>query len=274
MAVIVLLPPFHSPAAVGYQNKAVEGGVYNMNVGTFLAVGKAKADMTFGDIKASRSFLFGGNNLMTLTTNGGRTGNIMTYLTAEEAEEYGIEGLLPGWYDMDYVNNDWDWENPIPADKCFNNVKLPYGTMFVIQGSDGATIDYAGEVLSHAHQFVIVGGEYNMIGNATPVDLKMSDFVASRTFLFGGNNVMTLTPNGGRTGDIMTYLTAEEASEYGIEGLLPGWYDMDYVNNDWDWENPIPADKCFNNLPIPAGYGFIAQGSDGATIELPSPLAD
>lgn len=245
-----------------------------MNVGTFLAVGKAKADMTFGDIAANADFLFTQDSLMTLTTNGGRTGDIMTYLTQEEADTYGIEGLKAGWYDLDYVNNGWDWESAIPDDQCFNNKSLPYGTMVIMQGSDGAKIIYSGEVIPRNHQFEIVGGQYNMIGNATPVDLTLSDFVASRTFLFTQDSLMTLTPNGGRTGDILTYLTQEEADEYGIEGLKAGWYDLDYVNNGWDWESVIPEEQCFNKLPIPAGYGFIAQGSDGATIELPSPLAD
>ena len=243
-----------------------------MNVGTFLACGKAKADMTFGDISAERDFLFTQDNLMTLTTVG-RTGDIVTYLTQEEADEYGIEGLKAGWYDMDYVNNGWDWESVIPAEYCWNNKKLPYGTMVIMQGSDGAKINYAGEVLPKNHQFEIVGGQYNMVGNATPVDLTLGDIVASRDFLFTQDNLMTLTTVG-RTGNVLTYLTKEEADEYGIEGLKAGLYDLDYVNNGWDWESVIPEDQCFNKLPIPAGYGFIAQGSDGATIELPTPFAD
>ena len=271
MTVIVLQHSLHNQAAVGYQNKAVEGGVYNMNVGTFLAIGKAKADMTFGDISASRDFEFAANNLMTLTPDGGRTGDVITYLTAEEAAEY-CQDLKPGWYDLTYVNNDWDWESPIPAEYSFNNKKLPFGTMVIIQGNDGATINYAGEVLGENHQFTIIGGQYNMIGNATPVDLVLGDISASRDFEFAANNVMTLTSEGGRTGDVVTYLTAEEAAEY-CKDLKPGWYDLTYVNNDWDWESVIPDDYCFNKMPIPAGYGFIAQGNDGATIEIPSPLA-
>ena len=245
-----------------------------MNVGTFLAIGKAKADMTFGDISANQDFLFGGNTIMTLTTNGGRTGDIVTYLTQEEADSYEIPGLKAGWYDNDYVNNGWGWSEPIPDEYCFNNKSLPYGTMVIVQGAEGALINYAGEVLPANHQFVINGGEYNMIGNATPVDLVMGDIVANQDFLFGGNTVMTLTTNGGRTGDIMTYLTKEEADSYEIPGLKAGWYDNDYVNNGWGWSEPIPDEYCFNTLPIPAGYGFIAQGADGAIIELPSPLAD
>ena len=112
-----------------------------MNVGTFLAIGKAKADMTFGDITANRDFLFGGNTIMTLTTDGGRTGDIVTYLTAEEAEEYGITGLKAGWYDNYYVNNEWSWEDPIPEEKCFNKLPIPAGYGFVAQGSDGAIIE-------------------------------------------------------------------------------------------------------------------------------------
>ena len=243
-----------------------------MNVGTFLACGKAKADMTFGDIKASRDFEFASSNIMTLTPNGGRTGDVVTYVTAEEAAEY-CQDLKPGWYDLNYVNQEWDWESPIPDEYAFNGKSLPFGTMVIVQGNDGATIDYAGEVLNENHQFEIIGGQYNMIGNATPVDLTLKDFVASRSFEFASSNIMTLTPNGGRTGDVVTYVTAEEAVEY-CQDLKPGWYDLNYVNQEWDWESPIPDDYCFNAMPIPAGYGFIAQGNDGATIELPSPLAD
>ena len=268
----ICLADVSSANVVGYQNKEVKGGQYNMNVGTFLACGKAKADMTFGDITANRDFAFGSDTIMTLTTLG-RTGDIITYLTAEEASEYGIEGLKAGWYSQYYVNNEWDWENPIPDEQCWNNKKLPYGTMVIVQGNEGANINYAGEVLSENHQFEIVGGQYNMIGNATPVDLVMGDITANRDFAFGSDTIMTLTTIG-RTGDIITYLTAEEASEYGIEGLKPGWYSQYYVNNEWDWENPIPNDQCFNTMPVPSGYGFIAQGNDGAIVEIPTPLAD
>ena len=263
-----------NPSAVGYQNKPVVGGVYNMNVGTFLTIGKAKADMTFGDIKASMDFLFGQDTIMTLTPNGGRTGDIMTYLTEEEAATFEIPGLHGGWYDYDYVNYEWSGDCPIPEEKCFNNVKLPFGTMYVVQGTEGATIDYAGEVLNAAHQFTIVGGQYNMIGNATPVDIKMGDVVADINFLFGQDTIMTLTPNGGRTGDIMTYLTAEEAATFEIPGLHAGWYDYNYVNYEWTGDCPIPEDKCFNTMNVPAGYGFIAQGTEGSIVEIPSPLAD
>ena len=239
-----------------------------MFVGTFLACGKAKADMTFGDITAGNGFLFVDDTLMTLTTNGGRTGDIVTYLSVEESESYGI---APGWYDKAYLNEVWDWESPIPEEYIFTNKKLPYGTMVIIQGNGGATVNYSGEVVPENHKFVINGGQYNMIGNAMPVDMKLGDIVAGDGFLFVDDTIMTLTPNGGRTGYILTYVSAEEAESYGID---PGWYDKQYVNEVWDWESPIPAEYFFNNLNIPAGYGFIAQGNDGATIEIPSPLAD
>ena len=116
-------------------------------------------------------------------------------------------------------------------------------------------------------------GTFLAIGKAK-ADMTFGDITANRDFAFGSDTIMTLTTNGGRTGDIITYLTAEEASEYGIEGLKPGWYSQYYVNNEWDWENPIPNEQCFNSMPVPAGYGFIAQGNDGAIVEIPTPLAD
>ena len=261
-----------SSNVVGYQAKSVTAGEYNMQCATFLPVSKAATAAVLGDFVANRAFGFGSGNIMTLTANGGRTGYVYTYLTAEEAAEYGIEGLVAGWYEIDYVNQEWDWETPIPAAKCGNSLSLPYGTMFIVQAPDGAAVTYNGQVLDVNYSFSINAGEYNMLGNATPVDLTLGDFTANRDFGFGSGNVMTLTPNGGRTDKVYTYLTAEEAAEYEISGLLPGWYDIDYVNQEWDWASPIPSEKCGNSLPTPAGYGFIVQAPDGAVLELPKAL--
>ena len=243
-----------------------------MHCSTFLPVAKDAKEAVLGDFTANREFGFGSGNVMTLTANGGRTGKVYTYLTAEEAAEYGIEGLTAGWYDYNYVNDEWSWETPIPAEKCGNNLPLPYGTMFIVQAANGAAITYNGQVLDQNYSFSIIEGEYNMLGNATPVDLTLGDFIANRGFGFGSGNVMTLTANGGRTDKMYTYLTEEEAEEYGIEGLLPGWYDYNFVNDEWSWETPIPAEKCGNSLPIPAGYGFIVQAATGAVLELPKAL--
>ena len=112
-----------------------------MNVGTFLAIGKAKADMTFGDIKASMDFLFGQDNIMTLTPNGGRTGDIMTYLTEEEAASFEIPGLHGGWYDYNYIDSEWTGDCPIPEEKCFNSMNVPAGYGFIAQGTEGSIIE-------------------------------------------------------------------------------------------------------------------------------------
>ena len=245
-----------------------------MTCSTFLKIGKAKSEMTFGDITANRDFAFCSDTIMTLQPAGGRTGNIITYLTAEEAEEIAIPGLTAGWYDNEYMNSGWDWESEIPNEYKFNNKSLPFGTMVVVQGTDGANVNYAGEVVNQNHQFEIIGGQFNMIGNCMPVDIIMGDITANRDFAFCSDTIMTLQPAGGRTGNIITYLTAEEAEEIAIPGLTAGWYDNEYMNSGWDWESEIPAEYKFNNLPIPAGYGFIAQGTDGAIVEIPSPLAD
>lgn len=237
-----------------------------MCVGTFKACNKSKADMTYGDIKAANGFVFVDDILMTLTSVG-RTGDVVTYLSEEESSAYGIKA---GWYDKNYLNEVWDWESPIPDEFCFTNKKLPFGTMFIVQGTEGATVNFAGEVIGENHQYEILGGQYNMIGNATPADLVLGDISASNGFVFVDDIIMTLT-NVGRTGDVLTFLSADESSSYGI---APGWYDKNYLNEVWDWESPIPEEYIFNKLPIPAGYGFIAQGTEGAIVEIPSPLAD
>ena len=275
-----------------------------MKCSTFRVIGKTAEAMKIGDITANYSFEFGADNLMTLEPSAGRTDKIYTYLTAERAQEImddaaaggtPFTGLLPGWYQLDFVegsittDDPWDWCSPIPEKYSGNNVELPYGTMVIVQtGSDEATVNYAGEVISKNYQFELVSGIYNMIGNATPVDLTLGDITANYSFEFGADNLMTLETSAGRTDKIFTYLTAERAKEImddaaaggtPFTGLLPGWYQLDFVegsittDDPWDWCSPIPEKYCGNSLPIPSGYGFIVQtGSDEAVIEIPTPL--
>ena len=170
----------------------------------------------------------------------------------------------------------------IPDDKKYNNVEIPFGTSFIMQTSyNDVTIDYAGQVMGSAKEFTITSGCWNMTGNCSPVALVYGDITANETFAFGEDTLQTLTGTGG-TDLLLTYLSPEVAeadySDFAELGLTAGWYDYNFIadpDTGWDWESEIPADKKYNAIAVPAGFGFIMQSSyEGAAIEIPSPLAD
>ena len=257
----ICLADVSSANVVGYQNKTkMTVGEYNMLTSTFLPVGTDGANAVLGNIKANRDFAFGSDTVMFLKPNGATLASY-TFCTAEEGEEYGI---TEGWYDYNYINNEWDWESQPPV---FNNTPMPFGKMVIVQtGSEDAQLMFAGQVLDYDKDFSFIVGEYNMLGNATPLDRILGDFVANRDFAFGSDTLMTLKGNGATLASY-TFCTAEEGADYGITA---GWYDYNYINNEWDWESQPPT---YNNLPIPSGYGFIIQaGSEDAVLTLPSAI--
>ena len=262
----ICLADVTSANVVGYQNKEVTPNTMNISCSTFQMVGNKVA--TLGDIKANDIFAFAEDTLQLLTGTGGTLAQY-TYCNASWAAEFESLGLKEGWYDYDDINN-WDWESTAPA--CKNSVELPFGTMFILQsGYEGAALIYAGQVLDADKEFEIVPGTMNMLGNATPVDLTLGDIPANDIFAFAEDTLQTLTGTGGTLGQY-TYCNASWAAEFESLGLKIGWYDYEEINN-WDWESTAPESK--NSLPIPAGYGFIIQsGYDGASITIPSPLAD
>ena len=256
---------FHKQAAVGYQNKELTSGEYNCLSATFLPVGKDGKDMKLGEVTASADFAFGADTVMFLAANGA-TEATFTYVGEEEAKSY---NTAPGWYDYNYVmGEEWDWSSQIPEPYQGNNVDLPYGMMVIVQASTSdATINYAGEVLAVNKQFELVSGEYNMLGNATPVDITLGDISAGNGFGFGSDTIMFLAANGA-TKSTWTFVGEEEAKSY---NTAPGWYDYNYVmGEEWDWGSQIPEPYQGNGIELDAGDGFIVQASvDKSYIELP-----
>jgi len=244
-----------SANVVGFQDKEITTGQWNCMTATFLPTGAAGTSMTLGDIKANDTFAFGDDTLQTLNGNGGTLGQY-TYCNEAMAEEFGFD---VGWYNYEDVSN-WDGESALVS--C-NNVSLPWGTMVIIQSSyEGAGLVYAGEVLAENKELSITTGEWNMLGNATPVDLTLGDIAANDTFAFGDDTLQTLNGNGGTLGQY-TYCNEAMAAEFGFD---VGWYNYEDVSN-WDGESQLANQ---NSLPIPSGYGFVLQSSyEGAAIILP-----
>lgn len=260
----ICLADVSSANVVGYLNKEVTPNEWNLSCSTFQTVGDKVA--TLGDITANDLFAFAADTLQTLNGNGGTLANY-TFLSANVAPDYAEYGLSEGWYDYDELMA-WDWASEAPAKK--NSVELPFGTMFILQSAnDGAALVYSGEVLPTDKEFLIISGVWNMLGNATPVDLTLGDITANDIFAFAADTIQTLNGNGGTLANY-TYLSPTFVPDYEMYGLKAGWYDYDDLMA-WDWASEAPAQK--NNVAIPAGYGFIVQSAnDGASITIPSPL--
>ena len=103
--------------------------------------------------------------------------------------------------------------------------------------------------------------------------MKWSDVKVNEIFLPCSDTVMTLTA-GGATELYLTYVDEGTAADCAEFGLTAGWWDYDTIN-EWDWESQLDPSKCFTEGACEAGLGFIVNaGDDGATITVPSPLAD
>ena len=283
------------PPVVGYQTKGLGTGdgdikadQKNAMAPTFLTVGANKVklgDIKLGNVVAGNSMLqflnaYGATAKVTPEMIGsaafakfGAVDAVFIYISDAEAGGYGLPG---GWY----LPADWDDEGAYPM----NNVPLKKGQGFVLEANDaGMTVTYSGAVDPGEEGEIALPYniyEKNVLGNVTPVDLVLGDFVLGNVS-GGATKLMFLNQYGaganvteemigaaafakfGAVDAVFIFITNEEAGGYGLPG---GWY----LPADWDDEGAYPM----NNVKIPAGKAFVIEANDaGMTITLPSALA-
>ena len=254
---------------------------------TFLTVGANKVklgDIKLGNVVAGNSMLqflnaYGATAKVTPEMIGqeafdafGAVDAMFTYATEEEASGYDLPG---GWY----LPDDWDGDGAFQM----NDVLLKKGQGFVLKANDaGMTVTYAGQVDAGEEGEIALpynADEKNIIGNITPVDLKLGDLVLGN--VVAGNSMLQFLNAYGATAKVtpemigqeafdafgavdamFTFATEEEASGYDLPG---GWY----LPDDWDGDGAFPM----NNIPFPAGQAVVLKANDaGMTITLPSAL--
>ena len=125
-------------------------------------------------------------------------------------------------------------------------------------------VGYENKAIDTTKMLNAVCSTFNAVGR----EAVMGDITANSTFLFGGDSVQIINPANGGTLKTMTYLTAEEGSQY---NCAAGWYDYDFVNGnigEWDWASQIPAEYSYNNFSLPFGSMCIVSSSyDGAQLK-------
>ena len=186
----------------------------------------------------------------------GQIAGAYVYLDDVQSAMFGVE---PGWYTFDSV--------ALWAPESADDVVIPFGTGVQIGSDCGATVTFAGEVVSTAKTFDIndasVGG-YTWTGNCSPVDLTLADFAITSPDggLWSEYSVLVNTfDTAGQIAGAYVYLDDVQSGMFGVE---PGWYTFDSV--------ALWAPESAGDVSIASGEMFQIGSDCGATITVPSAL--
>ena len=150
--------------------------------------------------------------------------------------------LEDGWYKEDQMT---------PVDDT--DIISTGEALFVVAGSD-MVLTYSGEVIVGKPVVESPVG-FSMVGNPTPVQVKISDIEVSGAFGAGGDSIQRINTDGSWGGAMYYYMTMD-----GSGWLEDGWYKEDQMT---------PVD---DTDVIAAGDGlFVVAGSD-LTLTFPAAL--
>ena len=247
---------------MGYQNKAINdatAGGYTWVMSTLPSVGEDLEELTLSSWKVTppSGGLWSESSVRVITFDtAGQIEGDYVYLDDVQGSMFGAE---PGWYTFESVVN---W-----APEAADDVVIPFGVGVQIGSDCGATVTFAGEVLSSAKSFDVndatVGG-YTWTGNCSPVDLTLADFAITPPSggLWSESSVRVITfDTAGQIEGDYVYLDDVQGSMFGAE---PGWYTFESVVN---W-----APEGAGSVIIDAGEMFQIGSDCGAVITVPSAL--
>ena len=239
-----------SANVVGYSNKALTQGKFKVICTQFQTVGVDADKMVLGD------FVPGGTWALTdsIKIFADNSTVEMEAIYVDAANLVRLQSRYPnatiGWYskkDTTYSNN-------------LNAKPMPLGTSVMAVSSKATSyITFAGQVVQTEDDkitFELTQGKFAMVGNCTPVDLTLGDFVPGGTWaltdsikIFADNSTVE-----------MEAIYVDAANLVRLQSRYPnatiGWYskkDTTYSNN-------------LNSRPVPAGEGFMAVSSKAASI--------
>ena len=246
-----------SANVVGYSNKALTQGKFKVICTQFQTVGVDADKMTLGD------FVPGGTWALTdsIKIFADNSAVEMEAIYVDEANLVRLQSRYPdatvGWYskaDKTYSNN-------------LNTKAMPLGTSVMAYTSKATSyITFAGQVVTTEDDkitYTLTQGKFAMVGNCTPVDLTLGDFVPGGAWALT-DSIKIFADNSAVE---MEAIYVDEANLVRLQTRFPdatvGWYskaDKTYSNN-------------LNTRPVAAGEGFMAYTSKvGATISIPTAL--
>lgn len=264
---------------VGYQQGSFTNQGYNMGSASFLKIGTAPEDMTLGDLVPNEAF-YNAESKITFVSAGG--GNARAYndyfkktleLTFVYQKAKDTEAKEDGWYLNYDVSDEGGYCN-------MNSYKIPYGQGFLIRVAGtaaGQTLTYSGEVKKTPTTASIPNQGYNILGNCTPVKIKLGDLTPNTAFYDNESKITFVSAGGGNAKYYSDYFKKEvektfiyqKANE--TEAKQDGWYLNYDVSDEGGYCN-------MNNLvELEAGEGFFVRrgGADASQrIEVPPAIED
>lgn len=175
----------------------------SMRTATFKAI---SGSYKISDIKVSDNVVGGGNDTIVKINADGSWGNLYYYLT-----EAGTGYVPDGWYKDDYGGE------PVTDEDV-----IGIGEGVIVSSVSDFTFTFAGEVIPGKPTVDVPTG-FSMIGNPTPVTVKIGDIKVSEGVVGGGNDTIVKINADGSWGNLYYYLT-----EAGTGYVPDGWYKDDY----------------------------------------------
>ena len=152
------------------------------------------------------------------------------------------------------------WVTDVMGDTKAENVKLPAGTgLYLSLGTAGATIQYAGQV-SDSEIIVqnLVAG-YNMVGNATPVEIDLNDIKIVGGYGDGMTEIIIGYDDAACLSGVDYYWNSAVDSLVGLEEDC--------------WVTDVMGDTKAENIKLQPGEGvYLNLGTAGAKLTIPSAL--
>lgn len=216
---------------VGYQDVSVPNGS-SMRTSTFKAI---NGSYKISDIKVTGAVGAGSDTIQKINADGS-WGDLYYYFTLD-----GSGWLEDGWYLSD------------GATPVSDTDVIGVGEAFIVTAGSDFSFTFSGEVIP-GQPTVEVDVGYSIIGNPTPVPVKLSDIAVSGIVGAGGDTAQKINADGS-WGELYYYFTME-----GSGWLEDGWYLSDGATPVSD------TDK------LEAGESMIFNTQSGATLKFPKVL--
>ena len=262
-----------SANVVGYQGIPVKTDLYNFMVSTFDKVDGST--MKLGDISVDENY-----SVSTISFLKPDTAATKTFEIEVEGEKKNVFGFMY-WFEGDLVETPFEgkpgWyyaDEDTGALFDMNNVEIPYGSMFYVEGAEDCNIVVSGNVLKGDQPVAVVTDLYNFMGNCTPTDLKLADIgVDEETY-----SVSTLSFLKPDTAATKTFEIEVEGVKKNVFGFMY-WFEGDLVETAFEgkpgWyyaDEDTGALFDMNGVDIPAGSMFYIEGAEDTSIIIPSAL--
>ena len=259
-----------SANTVGYRAKSLEN--FQFIGSTFTGVGGSET-MTYGDLKTNCDLTgelgTGWQAMLDAIVELDATGSFVRYVVYVPAYIAGEYSAEAGWYEMDAVQIDEDYSDPL------NDTQIVFGHGIQTATVDGgdAQVTFSGEVKPTATVTDVEG--FMIVANCAEKAVKLDELITNCDLTgelgTGWQAMLDAVVELDSTGSFVRYIVyvpAYIAGEYSAEA---GWYEMDAVQIDEDYSSPLGQSITFQ--PGEAFQVATVVGGD-ATVSFRSALAE